>query len=73
MATAGPPSCLEQIGLTAGEIWHTLAAHGPMSLSQLVKRLGKPRDLSMQALGWLAREGKIVIEEDRRSRIVSLR
>ena len=46
---------------------------GPMSMAKLVQAVGGPRDVVMQALGWLAREDKICIEEEGRSRIVSLR
>jgi len=35
--------------------------------------VGEPRDLVMQALGWLAREDKLSIEEEGRSRILSLK
>lgn len=65
--------CVEQIGATAGCVWHTLAEQGPLSLAKLVKAVAQPRDLVMQALGWLAREGKIEIREESRSRIVALR
>jgi hypothetical protein len=44
-----------------------------MSLAKLVKTVGEPRDTVMQALGWLAREDKIWIEDEGRSRMVSLR
>jgi Winged helix-turn-helix domain (DUF2582) len=61
------------IGETAGVVWHTLSVHGPMSMAKLIKAVGQPRDVVMQAVGWLAREDKITIEEDGRTRIVSLR
>ena len=73
MATAAPMIHVEQIGHTAGAVWKTLSDNGPQSLAKLVKAVGEPRDTVMQALGWLAREGKISIEEEGRSRIVSLR
>lgn len=73
METASPNTFIEEIGETAGLVWNALDKSGPMSLAKLVKKLGKPRDLTMQALGWLAREGKLSITEQRRSRIVSLR
>jgi hypothetical protein len=68
-----PDTFIEEIGETAGLVWTTLDKSGPMSLAKLVKKLGKPRDLTMEALGWLAREGKLSITEERRSRMVSLR
>jgi hypothetical protein len=62
-----------QIGDAAGQIWHHLDAKGPKSLAKLIKETEIPRDLLMQALGWLAREDKINIDADSRSRTVSLR
>lgn len=62
-----------QIGETAGLVWKALVDGGPMSMAKLVKAVGQPRDAVMQAMGWLAREDKLVIEDDGRSRVVSLR
>ena len=73
MATAPPMSHVGQIGETAGAVWSVLSDSGPLSMAKLVKAVGGPRDVVMQALGWLAREDKIWIEEEGRSRIVSLR
>jgi len=73
MATAGPISCVAHIGDTAGTVWKILVENEPLSMARLVKAVGEPRDTVMQALGWLAREDKIWIEEEGRSRIVSLR
>jgi hypothetical protein len=73
MATA-QQSCVEQIGDTAGLVWHHLHENGPLSLTQLTKDIDAPRDVIMQALGWLAREDKLTIEEEGRTKkIVSLR
>jgi hypothetical protein len=66
-------SCVQEIGEAAGEVWHTLSEDGPMTMAKLVKAVGEPRDTVMQALGWLAREDKINIDEEGRSRVVSLR
>jgi len=73
MAPAPPMSHVEHIGKTAGLVWKILSENGPLSMAKLVKAVGGPRDVVMQALGWLAREGKIQIEEDGRTRKVSLR
>lgn len=74
MATATSPfTAIDQIGLTAGDVWHLLDEKGPQSISQIVKEVKAPRDLVMQAIGWLAREEKIVIEESSRRRLVALR
>jgi hypothetical protein len=66
-------NCISQIGETAGEIWHLLDTKGSRPITKLVKEVDAPRDTIMQALGWLAREEKINIEEDARSRVISLR
>ena len=66
-------SAVQQIGETAGTVWHVLNDSGPLSLAKLVDRIGGNRDVVMQAVGWLAREGKIEISESKRGRIVSLR
>ncbi len=72
MAMATEMNCVAQIGETAGAIWHSLSERGPVTTAKLVKEVEAPRDVVMQALGWLAREGKIEIE-DGRSRTVTLR
>jgi hypothetical protein len=73
MTTAFPASLVASIGEMAGEVWSTLSENGPMTMAKLVKAIGEPRDTVMQALGWLAREDKINIVEENRSRVVSLR
>ena len=72
MATVTPTNCTEQIGDLAGEVWNTLDQNGPLALTKLIKEMDAPRDTVMQAVGWLAREDKIEIEEEGRTRIVSL-
>ena len=72
MAMAASTDCVEQIGETAGAIWHLLYDSGPLAMTKIVKEADAPRDQVMQALGWLAREGKLSIEEDGRTKIVSL-
>lgn len=68
-----PVSLVATIGETAGVVWNILSQNGPMTMAQVVKAVGEPRDTVMQALGWLAREDKINIVEEGRSRVVSLR
>ena len=63
---------IQQIGSTAGCVWKTLNEHGPLSLAKLAKQVDAPRDVVMQAVGWLAREEKISIEDKGRGRIISL-
>lgn len=74
MATVMRASCVSEIGETAGKLWHVLDVKGPQTIAKLVKELDDtPRDVLMQAMGWLAREDKLEIEEDGRTRTVSLR
>jgi len=71
--TASVPP-VDRIGMTAGEVWHFLNDHGPQSITKLINALpAAGRDAVLQAVGWLAREGKISIEDDGRSRVVSLK
>ncbi|MEM8679769.1 MAG: winged helix-turn-helix domain-containing protein [Planctomycetota bacterium] len=72
MATVPVSEGLAAIGEVAGKVWHALSADSPMSYPKLTKEVGEPRDLVMQAVGWLAREGKVEIEEGPRGRTVAL-
>ena len=73
MAMATSTTSTGQIGETAVFVWRALHEKGPLSYPKLVKETGAPRDNVMQAVGWLARENKVEIEETSRGRIVSLR
>ena len=73
MATVSVACDISQIGETAGVIWHLLDERGPLSMAQIVKQTGEARDLVMLALGWLAREDKIVIDAESRGRTVGLK
>jgi hypothetical protein len=57
----------EEIGLTAGKIWHTLDAENELSLARLKKVVGGKSLVFDWAVGWLAREDKIVITPEKRS------
>jgi hypothetical protein len=50
------------IGETAGKVWGFLQKHGEADLKQIKKGLKVDSDLISQAIGWLAREDKLVIE-----------
>jgi len=51
----------EEIGTTAGAIWRTLNNNGELSLPSLKQQGGAKPPFFDWALGWLAREDKIVI------------
>ena len=72
MATVLAPSGVEQIGETAGAVWQLLSQTGPIPMTKIAKQIDAPKYLVMQAIGWLAREDKLIIEEEGRRKIVSL-
>jgi hypothetical protein len=49
------------IGETAGKIWHRLNGKGEVEVSALVADIGTAPELVHRAIGWLARENKLVI------------
>jgi hypothetical protein len=68
----GPISSIELIGETAGHVWKVLDTHGPTELGKLAKEIGAPRDLVVLAVGWLAREEKIAIQQESCGHMISL-
>jgi len=53
---------ITQIGIVAGEVWHYLDGHGKVKLEGLIKNIEKPRGTILMSVGWLAREGHILLE-----------
>jgi Mn-dependent DtxR family transcriptional regulator len=49
----------EAIGLAAGKIWQALSKKDTATISQIPKMIDEKDSLAFQALGWLAREGKV--------------
>jgi hypothetical protein len=62
----------DQIGETAGLVWHYLASKGKVNMTTLIRDLKAHRDLTMQAIGWLAREHKVVIVEEKKKKMIAL-
>jgi hypothetical protein len=62
-----------QVGETAGKIWHLLNDNGPLTLTQLKKKLDGSGELLNFALGWLSREDKIEITPAKKSFRIQLR
>jgi hypothetical protein len=52
---------ITEIGIAAGNIWHYLDQKGSATLDQLTKGIGKPKELLLMSLGWLAREGHVTL------------
>jgi hypothetical protein len=57
----------EDIASTAGIIWHALNDRGELSLAKLKKAVNGKTPVFEWAIGWLAREGKLVITSENRS------
>ncbi len=66
-------SWIGRIGETAGKVWHLLDEQGALPPARIVAQIDEPRDLVMQALGWLAREDKLHIDEGPRGKRISLK
>ena len=62
-----------EIGILAGKIWQTLESKGEMSVAALKKALGTREPAADWAIGWLAREEKIVLRRERNTVKIALR
>lgn len=67
-----PKDKVESIGTVAGLVWQYLKTSGPVTLSKLARDIDAPRDIVMQGVGWLAREGKVCFHEGARSKRIAL-
>jgi len=61
------------IGIVAGEIWHYLDKNGEATLSNLAKEIDRDRDIVLMSLGWLGREGHIILSQDKNDYKIQLR
>lgn len=65
---------ITEIGIVAGEIWHYLEnSKGTDTLQDIIKGIKKPKDVILMSIGWLAREGHIILEGDPSNQKVTLR
>lgn len=64
---------ITEIGIVAGEIWHYLDGHGEVLFSGLVAGIERPQDVILMSLGWLAREGHVVVRQEGKDYHVALR
>lgn len=63
----------EQVGETAGKVWHLINDHGSLTLAQLKKKVDGSDELVNFALGWLSREDKIQILPEKKSFQIQLK
>lgn len=54
-----------EIGITAGEIWHYLERKGPVNIHTLYKDIPHQQEVILMSIGWLAREGHVVLDKDK--------
>ena len=63
---------ITELGIIAGDIWHYLDERGSATLDQLSKGIRKPKELLLMSLGWLAREGHVVLNGPESGYLASL-
>ena len=64
---------ITEIGIVAGEIWRFLEEKEKVVLEELFKKIDKPKELILMSLGWLAREGHVILEKEENTYNVRLR
>lgn len=64
---------ITEIGIVAGEIWHYLDEHGESTLSNMLKGIDREKDIMLMSLGWLGREGHVLLKKEGSDYTVSLR
>ncbi len=62
-----------EIGAAAGKMWKYLDKHGASSITKVVTETGLNKNDAQRAIGWLAKEDKLVIEMKGRTETLSLK
>jgi len=57
----------EKIGTAAGKVWHYLKQNGAATASAISKGIGEDTATTHQAIGWLAREDKLIVDRSSRN------
>lgn len=63
----------DSIGVAAGKIWEYLDKNGATSVSKVTKETGVNKNDAQRAIGWLAKEGKLIFEMEGRTELLSLK
>lgn len=63
----------ESIGFIAGQLWEYLDNHGPSTVTKVVKDSDIDLKNVNRAIGWLAKEDKVVITQKGRVETISLK
>lgn len=62
-----------KIGIVAGEIWSYLEKHDQSAaMEEVVDGLEQDRDIVLMSIGWLSREGHIILEGEAPNYVVRL-
>ncbi len=64
---------ITEIGIVAGEIWHFLDESKEATLTKINETIGRDREIALMSLGWLAREGHVILSKDKQDYHVKLR
>jgi hypothetical protein len=54
---------ITEIGITAGDIWHYLDTHEKSALKEVIAGINTDRDRVLMSIGWLAREGHVIVDK----------
>jgi hypothetical protein len=63
----------ERAGLTAGNIWHYLEKNGATPVAKLLRELPEEEKIIQRSIGWLAQEGKIILDTVDRVETIALK
>lgn len=66
-------TAISEIGVAAGKIWHYLEKNGSSSVAKVTSETGLSKNDAQRAIGWLAKENKLVIELKGRVETLSLK
>ncbi len=64
---------ITEIGIVAGEIWQLLDSEGSMRLKEINGKVERSEYLILMSLGWLSREGHVILDKEEDDFIVTLR
>ena len=59
----GQTNLTPKVGTNAGKVWNTVAKQGEMDISMIAKNTQITKSDAYCALGWLARENKVVCKK----------
>lgn len=64
---------ITEIGIVAGEIWQFLEKEQKVLLEELFEKIDRPKELILMSLGWLAREGHVILKKEKDTYSMRLR